>query len=151
MGVYDPHARPPVVLSRTGTQEVWQFAARIVRWTDGDTAVVDCLVDVGFQRMATERRTIRLLGVNTPETRGTTGEVRARALEAKAFVTERWPGANSGELLRDPRGCPVVVTVEGFDKFGGRDDGRIVDLRGQDVSQALIDAGLGDPYDGGAR
>lgn len=154
MGTFDPHARPPVILEDNRT---WRYAARVISWTDGDTCQADALIDLGFEQMVTRRLVCRLLGVNTPETRGTTGDVRERALHAKAFVSARWPGqvlapVDDDGVQRVIRpGTPVLVDVLKWDKYAPRLDVHIGDMRGQDVTDALLAAGLGDPYDGGAR
>ena len=137
MSTLDPAAAPPQI-NGDGS---WLFAGRIVRWIDGDTVVVDCLIDLGFSEMATRRRTIRLLGVNTAEKNDKDPAKRARAAAATEYVNEL-----------APVGAVVDVFVVGYDKYGGRDDGRIAlaDV-GFDVSTLLIDKGLGDPYFGGAR
>lgn len=136
MGALDPHARPPVVLP-DGT---WRFAARIVRWTDGDTAVVDCVLDVGFEEMGTKRRRIRLAGVDAPETRSADPAEREAGRAALAYMLAHWPA-----------GTPLVVDVIRWDKYGGRDLGALVDAAGIDLAGALLEAGHGVVYDGGAR
>lgn len=135
MSTLDPIARPPVV----NPDGSWRYAARVVRWKDGDTVVLDCLVDTGFEEMATKRRTIRLLGVNTPESTDHDPAKRDRAHQATAYAN-----------AYAPPGSAVTVTVVRYDKYGGRDDGH-VDTTVGDVAEALLDCGLGDPYDGGAR
>lgn len=132
----DDYSRPPVILE-DGT---WRFAARIVRWTDGDTCVVDCLVDVGFEEMITKRRRIRLHGIDAPESRASDPAEREAGRAAKLYVQSQWR-----------EGIPVVVDVIGFDKYGGRDLGRITDVALVDIGQALVDAGHATPYDGGPR
>lgn len=120
--------------------KVWSYVARVVRWTDGDTVVVDCLVDVGFEEMTTKRRTLRLLGVNTAEKNDKDPVERARARAAWDFVQQAWPVAS---LLN--------VQVVGYDKYGGRDDARVFDLGEASVADVLIRRGLGVAYNGGAR
>jgi endonuclease YncB( thermonuclease family) len=127
----------------------WRFHARVVRWVDGDTVVLDCLIDVGFEEMTTKRRTCRLLGVNTAETNSRDSDQRERALAARDFVRAAWPGQLVGAAVRN--GCPMVVDVVKYDKYGGREDVHLHDLNGTDVSQALITSGLGVPYDGTSR
>jgi len=141
----DPHAAPPLVLEDGRT---WRFHARIVRWVDGDTLELDMLVDVGFEMLTTQRRTARLLGVNTPELHAKDPAERERAMTALDRVKASWPGQLTGSAVRS--GTPVVVEVAKYDKYG-RDLARVIDLNGVDVAQALITAGLGEPYDGGAR
>jgi len=141
----DPHAAPPLILEDGRT---WRFHARIIRWVDGDTVELDMLVDVGFEMMTTQRRMARLLGVNTPELHAKDPDERERAMAALDFVRRSWPYQLVGAAVRS--GTPVVVEVAKYDKYG-RDLARVTDLNGTDISQALITAGLGEHYDGGAR
>lgn len=138
MSTFDAASRPPVVDSRG----FWRYAARIVNWTDGDTAVVDCLVDLGFEEMATKRRRIRLVGVNTPEKNSKDAQERVAAGRATRYA----------ESLA-PVGTVVDVLVEGYDKYGGRDDGHVFTTGDTPASIASLQimAGYGVPYDGGAR
>ncbi len=136
----DRHSRPPVVLPNGH----WRFAARIVRWTDGDTAVVDCLVDVGFEEMVTKRRRIRLADVDAPETRSADPAEREAGQRAKAYVEAQWPGLDRVEYP----GTPVIVDVIGFDKYGGRDLGRIAGLDNRDVAICLLEVGLATAWTG---
>ena len=55
-----------------------------VKVTDGDTAVLE--IDLGFSNTSTQ--SIRFEDIDTPETRGTKNEERARALAAKDFTSE---------------------------------------------------------------
>ena len=135
MSVFDPESRPPVILP-SGT---WCYTARIVRWVDGDTAVVDCLVDTGFEEMATKRRRIRLLGVNTPELNDKDPGKRALAKTAHAAVESVAPA-----------GTLVIVEVVKYDKYGGRDDGNVL-VKDISLATGLLEDGLGVPYSGGAR
>lgn len=135
MGTLDPQARPPVVDGK-----VWRYVARVVRWTDGDTVVVDCLIDIGFEEMTTRRATLRLLGVNTPEKNDRDPEQRRKASEAWQFCQSTWPASS---LLN--------VAIVGYDKYGGRHDARVWDLGEASIADVLIRRGLGVPYDGGAR
>lgn len=137
MGTLDPFADVPTV-----TPEGWfVFAARMVRWKDGDTCVVDCLIDLGFEEMATRRRTIRLMaesatpgakprGINCPESDAKDPAIRAAGLAAWVYSVDTAP----------PRSA-VRVTVVGYDKFGGRDDGMVRTATGVDVAAALVATG----------
>lgn len=123
MSAFDPASAPPLI-----TDDGWVYAARVVKWTDGDTVVVDCLVDVGFEEMITKRRRIRLEGINCPETNRVA--TRAAGLAAKAYA----------ESLA-PVGSIVRVIVTGFDKYGGRDDGYVSTPGGVKVAERLVWAG----------
>lgn len=112
--------------------ELYWYRALIIRWVDGDT--VDLHVDLGFTVRVDTR--FRLLGVDTPE-RGQAGWA-----EAKAFV-EGYAPADTAVTIRSEK--PLKA-----DKYGRWlaevwPDGAV------SVNQALTDAGLALPYDGGAR
>lgn len=112
------------------TRDPWIRNGIVIGVIDGDTVKVD--IDLGFY--VSHRTNVRLLGVNTPE---------------RGAVT--WAAARDGlsELLLPGSQCTVVTTKA--DKYGNRWDGRISTPSCPDVSQAMIDAGLGVPYAGGAR
>lgn len=137
MSTLDPAARPPVDL---GPRLGWRFAARAVRWTDADTIVVDCLIDVGFEEMTTKRRKVRLLGIDAPELHSADADERARANVAAEFANEL---VAPGELL-------TVIIVKP-DKYGGRDDGHVWTADGTHLGRAILEAGHAVPYDGGPR
>jgi len=65
--------RPPQCPCRPGC-----YTARVKRWVDGDTVVVD--VDLGFDVRLVDQR-MRLLGVDTPE-RGEPGHLEAAEFSA---------------------------------------------------------------------
>lgn len=97
------------------------------------------------------RLSIRIDGIDTPEMPapsyhetgklGRAGCVKEAelALQAKALLEKIAEGTNT-------------MKVEDFDwgKFGGRIVGKVT-INGVDVAQALIDAGLAVPYDGGTK
>jgi len=109
------------------------YPANVVRVIDGDTVVVD----ISLWPDLTQRATIRLAGIDTPELHGPAC-ARPKAEEAKAFL---FAFVSPG---------PVKVIVKDFDKFGGRYDGT-VSVAGKDAGQALIDKGLARVYVGGLR
>ena len=59
-----------------------QFQARVKRVVDGDTLDLD--IDLGFHITLSER--VRLMGVDTPETRSRDLVEKADGLKAKEFV-----------------------------------------------------------------
>lgn len=108
----------------------YHYAARVVRWVDGDT--VDVVVDLGFKVYSAQR--LRLLGIDTPE-RGQTGY-----REATAFAESH---------------CPIdsVVTIntsKGTGKFG-RYLAKIETAQGIDLVSLMLVHGHGKEYDGGRR
>ena len=60
-----------------------EFKAKVKRVVDGDT--LDVEIDLGFHLTLSER--IRLIGVDTPETRTSDPVEKANGLKSKEFVT----------------------------------------------------------------
>lgn len=106
---------------------VWgPYRGVVARVVDGDT--VDVQLDLGFDLTVHAR--VRLAGVNAPEL----GTFAGRA--SAAYMRE---------LL--PEGASVDVRSVGWDKYGGRVDGRIEAVHG-DVAELLVRAGHAVPWDG---
>ena len=114
----------------------WTFPATYIDNYDGDT--ITLLLDQGFRTQRAE--SVRLNGVDTPELRGGTDltkrlgyiardHVRTLCEEATSlvFISHRWSGKY---------GRPIGDLLINDDFL---------------LSQALIDAHLGVPYDGGSR
>lgn len=128
------------------TIPVRRYEAQLVRVIDGDTLQVTVTAraatrlpgqDVELATAVVE--TVRLAGVNAPETRGKCEAEKAAARAARLFLEERLRGAK----------LEVVTRGEEREKFG-----RVladVEVGGASVTQELIRRGLADPYAGGAR
>lgn len=109
--------------------------ARVIQVIDGDTIVVKARIWLG-QDVETR---VRLAGVDAPELAGRCERERALARDARAFVEDM---VDSGE---------VVLSQIQYGKFAGRVVARVETLSGEDLSAALLAAGLARPYEGGAR
>ena len=110
------------------------YAASVLRVIDGDTLELSVEVwpDVAV------KSTLRLSGVNTPESRGAVSACeKAAGLAAKKF-TEQFVEAGSAQL-----------SVKGKDKYG-RVLGSL-SVGGSDLAAALLAAKLAVPYAGGQR
>lgn len=123
-----------------------RYEAHLVRVVDGDT------IEAAVTARATTRlpgqdvelatstvETVRLAGVNAPETRGKCETEKAAARAARLFLEERLRGAK----------LELVTRGDETDKYG-----RVladVEVGGVSVSKELISKGLADPYDGGKR
>jgi micrococcal nuclease len=81
---------------------MYEYNAVIINAVDGDT--VDALIDVGF-KMTTAQR-LRILGINTPELIDKDPVIKAKAFEAKVFITN---------LLLNKH---VVIKTTKTDSFG---------------------------------
>ena len=75
---------------------------QVLRVIDGDTMIVS--IDLGFNLALTQ--TIRIKGIDAPETRTTAFKEKARGLAAKAFA-ETW--------LQDK---PLLIKTTKNDKYG---------------------------------
>ncbi len=117
---------------------MFRYAASVVRIVDGDTLYLD--IDLGFFIRMTI--SMRLNGINTPETRGAT---RTAGLKSKAFVES---------VL--PPGALVIVQTYKAEKYGryladiwykpgakSRDE---IEAGGRLLNQELLDKGLAIPY-----
>ncbi len=118
---------------------LYTYRATVDRVVDGDT--LDLTIDLGFHTFRKER--VRLKGVDTPEM---LGPDRVAAVAARNFAQD-WLHGTSGV----PEGMTVQTERDKADKYG-----RMlvtVYAEGVDVSlnQALLDAGHGVAYDGGAK
>jgi len=98
---------------------------------DGDT--VKAQLDLGFDLRY--NADVRIMGVDTPETRLIAQ--RAAGNKAKAFVA-RWFSDNTRKTCRS----------FAWDKYGGRMLGDFYDTNGASLSDAIIKAGYGRPYNG---
>ena len=114
-----------------------QTPARVVSVYDGDTITVDAAIWPGL----TWRGGVRVRGADTPEIRGRCEREKRLAVEARDFVRDLVAIAGPNITLHH-------VTAG---KFAGRVVAAIEFADGTILSQALIVAGLGRPYDGGTR
>lgn len=107
----------------------YQYMALVTNVVDGDT--VDVSVSLGFYMTAKLR--MRLNSINTPELNATDLAVRARALQAKQWLTDKT--LNKTFLIESHR----------TEKFG-RWLVTIYNDDGTTVNQQLLDNKLADPY-----
>lgn len=107
---------------------MYEYKARIESVVDGDT--IDAVIDLGFK--INTRQRLRLARIDTPE-RGQDGYAQARD-----FVT--WAVL---EKL-------VTIRTEKVSKWGYY-IAEVTLPDGRNLSDALIEAGLAKPYDGGKK
>ena len=124
--------RAPMRVAATGLDG--PVSARVTQVIDGDTLEVQARIWLG-QSVGVR---VRLDRIDTPELRSSCAEERRSAEAVRAWLERRLLGAEV--QLHDIR----------YDKYGGRVLADVVDRNG-DVGQALVEAGLARPYDGGAR
>jgi micrococcal nuclease len=118
---------------------MYEYKVKITRVVDGDT--VDAEVDLGFDTFIKDR--IRLMGLDTPESRTRNKKEKALGLAAKAYLKE---------LLKENKGNIILRTSkEGKGKFG-RILGTLLIYDGMtSVNQMLIDEGHARDYFGGSK
>ena len=113
-----------------------EYKAKIRRWVDGDT--VDVTLDLGFDILYNNR--IRLLGIDTPESRTRDLEEKKLGLAAKERVRELCPVGST---------VTVKTTKDGRGKFG-RILGEIY-VGDVNVNKLLIEEGHAVEYFGGKK
>jgi micrococcal nuclease len=109
---------------------------QIVDVYDGDTFKIDL---PSMHPLFGDDLSIRLFGVDTPEMRGTTDEVKALAMQAQQLTEKALKGANKIELRNPQRGKYFRIVSE-------------VWIDGESLADMLKAKGLAKDYDGeGAR
>ena len=116
---------------------MYEYAATVERVVDGDT--IDVTLDLGFSIQYQAR--IRLLGINTPESRTRDKAEKARGLAAKDYVVDCCEAQEA------------IVIQTSLDKRGkfGRVLGRVVGVDGYCLNDVLVDVGHAEIYEGGKR
>lgn len=87
------------IISKTKAElegSLYVYKANIVSVYDGDTVRAD--IDLGFNSWI-KNQPIRLYGINTPELRGVAPEVKAKAIEARDFLSSLVMGELKTVLL----------------------------------------------------
>jgi endonuclease YncB( thermonuclease family) len=102
---------------------------------DGDTFYVDI---PSFPSVFREKMGIRLKGVDTPELRGKTLCEKQKAKEARNFVFHKLYKAKKINLYDCERGKYFRLVCK-------------VEVNGQDLTDMVLKAKLGVPYDGGTK
>ena len=120
-----------------------EFRCKIARVVDGDT--VDAVIDLGFKIMYAER--IRLLGIDTPESRTANKREKVLGLASKdrlkGILSKARPGKNGAKWVT------LETTKQGTGKYG-RILGRLY-VNGVDVNGLLVDENHARPYYGGSK
>jgi micrococcal nuclease len=112
----------------------YYYNCNLDRVIDGDTIDVD--IDLGFNVVLSKRR-VRLMGIDTPESRTRDLAEKKLGLEAKDRLIEL-----CGEKLQ--------LLSHGTDKYG-RVLGVPHTINGEDICQILVDEGHAVPYFGGKK
>jgi micrococcal nuclease len=110
------------------------YKCRLDRVVDGDTLETDLMLGFG---VVLEKQRVRLVGIDTPES-------RTRDLAEKKL------GLQAKELLKELTQDGFVLESQGRGKYG-RILGVLWDFDGNSINQKLIDAGLAVEYWGGTK
>lgn len=119
--------------------EAFVYRAKVLKVVDGDTIDVD--IDLGFD-MWYKNQSVRLAGIDTPESRTTDKEERIRGLLSKQKVLELCP-----------KDSIIVVKTEigkEKEKFG-RILGTVVNGDGVNINQYLIENNYAVAYEGKSK
>nr|WP_299241344.1 thermonuclease family protein [uncultured Halomonas sp.] len=121
----------PVIAYDYGSASV----ERVTSIYDGDTFRADIK---GWPAIIGERVPIRILGIDTPELRGSNDCEKAMARAAKQFTVAKLRGADKIRLEHIDRGKYFRLLAD-------------VIVDGENLGQALIESGHARAYDGGTR
>ena len=125
------------------TEPNFIYRISVTRVVDGDT--VDANVDLGFNLFTHDR--IRLLGIDTPESRTRNKKEKSLGLKAKARLKELVATAPKGR--RGKRQIFLQTTKKGKGKFG-----RILGtlwVNGENLNEILMRENHARPYFGGSK
>lgn len=114
-----------------------EFEARLVKVVDGDT--IDADIELGFNIFMRDR--IRLMGIDTPESRTRNLQEKSWGMAAKHRLIA---------LLAETDGNFILKTEEMKKGKFGRVLGTIM-INGKDANQSLIEEKLAIPYTGGNK
>ena len=117
----------------------------VTRVVDGDT--VDADIDLGFNMFSKDR--IRLMGLDTPESRTRNKHEKQHGLAAKARLKELIAGATTIPGKRGKKNVYLQTSKAGKGKFG-----RILGtlhVNGENLNEILIRENHARPYYGGSK
>ena len=120
---------------------MYEYKCKVVRVVDGDTVDVD--IDLGFGVWLRKER-VRIMGIDTPESRTRDKVEKAFGLASKAKLKE---------LLKNGAILKTQVSKKGEDMKGkfGRILGDFILEDGRKVTEVLIEEGHAVAYFGGAK
>jgi len=123
---------------------MYEYAARVLKTTDGDTATL--MLDVGFNIHV--EVDVRLKGINAPELHSTNKDEKLAGAAAERYLAALL--AHDPLIVKTERSSKNVV-ADKQEKFG-RYLGTIVNGAGTNVNTEMVRAGHAIAYDGvGAR
>lgn len=117
---------------------MYEYKARVNRVVDGDTVILD--IDLGFETWI-NNQSVRLYGVDTPESRTKDLDEKARGILAKEWVMSLLP---VGDFV-------FIKTIKDKSEKFGRILGDIVNDAEINVSVSLLENHLAVPYTGQSK
>ena len=114
---------------------MYTYEAKVLKVVDGDT--IDALIDLGFDMHKSIR--VRLVGINSPESRTRDLEEKKLGLAAKARLKE---------ILKSNKN-KIILESQGVGKYG-RCLG-VIRINDTNVNQQLVQEGHAVEYFGGKR
>jgi micrococcal nuclease len=114
---------------------MYTYEAKVIKVVDGDT--IDALIDLGFDMHKSIR--VRLVGINSPESRTRDLEEKKLGLAAKARLKE---------ILKSNKN-KIILESHGVGKYG-RCLG-VIKINDTNVNQQLVQEGHAVEYFGGKR
>ena len=114
---------------------MYTYEAKVIKVVDGDT--IDALIDLGFDMHKSIR--VRLVGINSPESRTRDLDEKKRGLAAKARLKE---------ILKSNKN-KIILESQGVGKYG-RCLG-VIRINDTNVNQQLVQEGHAVEYFGGKR
>lgn len=117
---------------------MYTYKAKVIKVIDGDT--IDAMIDLGFDTWVS--KTVRLNGINTPESRTRNAEEKKRGLAAKDRLIK----------ILEENGNQFRLISYGTEKFGRCLAEVFVDTLGEvSIQKTLITEGHGVEYHGEKR
>ena len=92
---------------------MYEYNCEVTRILDGDT--LDVTIDLGFSTKLVKQR-IRMLGIDTPESRTRTLEEKARGLLSKQYLKDMCPVGSTIRLISHSKGKFGRILGEIFTK-----------------------------------
>jgi micrococcal nuclease len=114
---------------------MYEYKAKITQVYDGDSITAD--IDMGF-KIFKQGEKLRLMGIDTPELRGSSDLEKAKAKEARDHLRT---------LILDET---VTIRTYKSDKYG-RYLCEVFDEDGVNINQHMISRGYARPYTGGKK
>ena len=116
---------------------MYQYNCTVTRIIDGDTLDVD--IDLGFSVKLIKQR-IRMMGIDTPESRTRNLEEKKRGLISKQYLLDKCPIGSTIRLVSHDKG-----------KFGRILGSIYTEASEQSINKIMCDEGFAVEYYGGSK